>query len=58
MEMYNDKYDALINQIVDNIIVSLEESIYLPQSFHCVYDIDTNALRKDLYQYIYDNSLR
>lgn len=56
--MYNDKYDALINQIVDNIIVSLEESIYLPQSFHCVYDIDTNALRKDLYQYIYDNSLR
>ena len=53
-----DEYDMLIRRIVDNIIVSLDEHIFLPQSFHCIYEINTNTMKNDLYNYIYSKSLR
>lgn len=53
-----DEYDMLIRRIVDNIIFNLNEHIFLPPSFHCIYEINTDTLKNDLYNYIYSKSLR
>ena len=59
METYpQDEYDKLINEIVNNIIDNLDKNIFLPMSFNCIYEIDTDTLRNDLYKYIYSKSLR
>lgn len=52
------EYDELIKTIVEKIINSLDENIYLPKSLHCLFSIDTHTLKEDLYNYIYSNSLR
>ena len=53
-----EEYDILIRRIVDNIIYNLDEHIFLPKSFHCIYEINTVNLKNDLYNYIYSKSLR
>lgn len=58
MEISDDVYDELVTKIVDKIMLSLEESLFLPQSLNCAYEIDFNALRDDLYEYICNNSSR
>lgn len=58
MEISDDVYNELVTKIVDKIMLSLEETLFLPQSFNCVYEIDFNTLRDDLHEYIYNHSSR
>lgn len=50
--------NGTIEEIVNNIILSIEQNIYLPQSFNCKFVINNESLKRDLYAYIKNNSSR